>query len=137
MLYQNAVTYNSCDSVMLIETHESDKGNGADKRDHVLKKGLYGKDYVDTINGLVHIDVHLMIIDVEGFESADLNGAKNLTCWNTVLYITIEFSHETRQSKDCSALQMLYLPVSLSHEISDGVADAPNYLLRSLINSLP
>ena len=128
ILYQNAVTYNSCDSVTMTETHNTNQGNGQIKGSTSSKEGLYGQDYVDTIkiDDVIHTDVLLMKIDVEGFEGAVLNGAKNLICWNLVLYITIEFSHDTRHSKDCPALQMLQLLESVGYSISDIVADAPN-----------
>ena len=128
ILYQNAVTYTSCDSVTMTKTHNTNQGNGQIKGSTSSKDGLYGKDYVDTIkiDDIVHTDVLLMKVDVEGFEGAVLNGAKTLICWNLVLYITIEFSHDTRHSKDCPAMQMLQLLASIGYSISDIVADSPN-----------
>ena len=64
-----------------------------------------------------------MKIDVEGSEGAVLNGAKGLICWNLVLYITIEFSDDTRHSQDCPAGRMLQLLESIGYAISDVVAE--------------
>ena len=126
-IYQNAVTYNSGGFVTMTETHDSNQGNGQIRAYSLSKNGVYGQEFVDTItiDDVINTNVLLMKIDVEGFESAVLNGAKRLICWNVVTYITIEFSHETRQSTDCPAQEMLQLLESVGYEISDVVPDAP------------
>ena len=155
ILYQNAMTYSSCDSVWMTETHSSNQGNGKIQRRATSKQGTYGRDYVETIriDDAIHdTDVLWMKIDVEGSEGAVLNGAKRLICWNLVLYNTIEFSDDTRHSQDCPAGRMLQLLESIGYAISDVVAEysdatlsastsleefPPNILFRLLNTSSP
>jgi len=81
-LYQNAVTYTSGDSVTMIETHATNQGNGQMNKLDALSNGIYGQGYVNTIriDDVIDTNVLLMKIDVEGFESGVLNGAKRLMC---------------------------------------------------------
>lgn len=104
-----------------------------------LSNGVYGQGYVNTIriDDVIDTNVLLMKIDVEGFESGVLNGAKRLMCWNIVNYITIEFSLETRQSAECPALSMLQLVETLGYEISDIVPNAPPLKSRDFENFPP
>lgn len=148
-VYQNAVAAKSGGMVHLVETHSSNQGNG--QISGVGTKGVYGQDYVDTIrlDDAIHTDVLLMKIDVEGSETAVLDGAKRLVCWNVVRFIVIELSQETKKSKQCSALRMLKLFDKLGYVISDVVDDAPrlvpanleefppNILFRLLDTSIP
>ena len=138
-LYQNAVTYTSGDSVKMIETHATNQGNGQMNKLDALSNGIYGQGYVNTIriDDVIDTNVLLMKIDVEGFESGVLNGAKRLMCWNIVNYITIEFSLETRQSAECPALSMLQLVETLGYEISDIVPNAPPLKSRDFENFPP
>uniref|UniRef100_A0A7S0MHW8 Methyltransferase FkbM domain-containing protein n=1 Tax=Cryptomonas curvata TaxID=233186 RepID=A0A7S0MHW8_9CRYP len=140
-LFQNAISYDSSNQVKLSATHHTNQGNG---RIEIItpsketKEGVYGQDYVDTItiDDIINEDVLLMKIDVEGFEGAVLNGAKKLLCWHVVKFITIEFSTETRESKDCPALGLLQLLEAVGYVISDIVPDAPR-LSPTLLDRFP
>ena len=160
-LHQNAVSYESSGTVTLDATHHTNQGNGKIEEEAVAvgllkqKEGIYGQDYVETIRLddvllLRNNNILLMKIDVEGFESAVLDGAKSLICWNVVRFITIEFSPQTRESKNCNALRMLQLFDAIGYAISDiNRADSPrlsplqlnqyppNILFRLLDTSTP
>ena len=137
-LYQNAISYDSSSQVKLSATHHTNQGNGRIEIITTSKEGVYGQDYVDmmTIDDVVNEDVLLMKIDVEGFEGAVLNGAKKLLCWHVVKFITIEFSTETRESKDCPARGLLQLLEAVGYVISDIVPDAPR-LSPALLDRFP
>jgi FkbM family methyltransferase len=126
-LYQNAVTYQSGRVVALRETHPTNQGNGKISPMAASKTGRYGVDYVETVSldDVLHEDVLLMKIDVEGFEGAVLNGAKRLICWNIVRYIALEFSSDTIGSADCPASPLLNRFEALGYSISDIVSGSP------------
>lgn len=139
ILYQNAAWHHSCAAVTMSATHDTNQGNGQITAMDFSKVGLYGRDFVDTIrlDDVIQGDVLLMKIDTEGSESAVLDGAKSLICWNIVRFITLELSHATRQSKECSAIQMLQLFQSLGYAISDITADAPSLVLDESMQHFP
>lgn len=122
VLYQNAVASYGNLQVTLKETHHTNQGNGHMSLSN-LKEGIYGIDYVNTIT----IDdvlkeynkVLLMKIDVEGLESAVLDGAKHIITTGCVKFIVMEFSPETRTNQLCNARHMIDTMISHGYTPSD------------------
>jgi len=126
-LYQNAVSSLQGNTVRLTVTHESNQGNGKAAFISRPTFGIYGVDYAETVtlDQVIRQDVLLMKIDVEGLESAVLDGAKDLLCWHIVRFITLEFSTDTRDSQLCPVQDVLTLLETLGYAISDVVPGAP------------
>lgn len=122
ILYQNAVASYANEQVTLKETHHTNQGNGHMSSSN-LKEGIYGIDYVNTIT----IDdvlkeynkVLLMKIDVEGLETAVLDGAKHIITNGIIKFIVMEFSPETRTNPSCNARHMIDTMISLGYTPSD------------------
>ena len=119
-LFQNAVASERGHRVSLESTHYTNQGNGK-----INWRGN-AQEAVDTValDDLVHSDVLLLKIDVEGFESGVLDGARQLLCAHIVKYITIEFSPETRNNPVCSSHRMLATLKDLGYTVSDVVENA-------------
>ena len=81
-LFQNAVVSEKGLRVALESTHHTNQGNG-----RIVGVG----EWVDTValDDLVHSDVLLLKIDVEGFEGAVLDGARALLSRRKVQFITM------------------------------------------------
>jgi hypothetical protein len=121
-LIQNAVTYDAGGRVQLQHTHPTNQGNG--KIQSTAFQAEYGVETV-TLDSVVHEDVLLMKVDVEGFEGFVLNGARQLLCRHIVKFITIEFSKDTQTNPTCSAAEMFRVLENIGYVISDIVPDAP------------
>lgn len=129
-LYQNAVAPRSGARVILHSTHPTNQGNGkisAKGPSPFEMQGSYGEHYVETValSDVVHSDVFLLKIAVEGFESAVLDGARKLLCQHVVRFVVIEFSPDTRVNPACSAVNMLQTMHALGYVASDVVPQAP------------
>ena len=120
-LYQNAVG-NQAGRLALQPTNKQNRGNfqvqmvnGAAGELH----GEYGLDYVDTVrlDDLVDEDVHLIKIDVEGFEHKVLDGARKLVCSRLVRYIEFEFT-TAKSDGDCHAEQVLCWFATIGYRIT-------------------
>ena len=127
VLYHNAASFESSGKVSLTETHHTNQGNGQMRSARADVSGVYGVDYSETVtlDDAIHEDVLLLKIDVEGFESAVLDGAQRLVCEFTVRFITIEFSETTAKNQLCPVERMLNFFESLGYTISDIVPHAP------------
>ena len=66
---------------------------------------------------VVHEDVVLMKIDVEGFEARVLDGARGLLCHNVVQRIELEFT-TVKRNDGCSPHKLLCWLQALGHEAS-------------------
>jgi FkbM family methyltransferase len=122
-LYQNVAGYESGSVVYMTETHSTNQGNGKISTDASGEQAITIR--LDDVYINPTYTIALMKIDVEGHEAAVLNGAKRLICMHIVHYITMEFSTETKQSRECPALEMMRTLHSIGYELSDIVAGAP------------
>jgi FkbM family methyltransferase len=109
-LYQNAVG-NQAGRLALQPTNKQNRGNFQVQMVNGAAgepQGEYGFDYVDTVrlDDVVDEDVHLIKIDVEGFEHKVLDGARKLLCSRLVRYIEFEFT-TAKSDGDCLAEQVL------------------------------
>lgn len=129
-LYQNAVSHTSNAAVALRATHSTNQGNG-----QIVALGTSKEMHlVDTVRlDDLHLQepVALMKIDVEGFETAVLDGARTLICAHQVHAIVLELSDATRQNVDCSVRRMLAFMEASGYELSDVVAGAPRLSAHS------
>ena len=128
-LYQNAVSHTSNAAVALRATHSTNQGNG-----QIVSGETKEMHLVDTVRlDDLHLQepVALMKIDVEGFETAVLDGARALICAHQVHAIVLELSDATRQNVDCSVRRMLAFMEASGYELSDVVAGAPRLSAHS------
>jgi FkbM family methyltransferase len=124
-LFQNAVTAESGRQLVLQETHYTNQGNGkilqANIRIPDFSFYKYGVDYAESVmlSQMIHENILLMKIDVEGFESFVLDGGGKVICKNIVKYITMELSKDTITNSMCSVFSMFSIMRRIGYSISD------------------
>jgi FkbM family methyltransferase len=107
LLYQNAVTNASDDTVTLAATDaSSNQGNGqitsaagGESAPTVTLSDLFSQ-------GTHATDAHIVKIDTEGMEAAVLLGARHWICSGKVRHIILEFSEATRANAEYPAADM-------------------------------
>ncbi len=124
----------------LVETDRQNFGNGRVLLDPDVSRypgegrpvvGAYGRDFVDavTLDALLAGQaerVHVLKIDVEGFEAFVVTGAVSLVCDPTraPLFIVMELLSETLATAACPVRDVLAFLVDVGYTLSD-VAPPP------------
>lgn len=115
-VFRHALSSVACQQVNMQPTHHTNQGNGQ-------IQGSGGDILTMTLDNIIQQDILLMKIDVEGFETAVLDGGSTLLTKYNVQNIVMEFSDTTKHT--CDVAKMLQTMRGLGYFISDVVENAP------------
>ena len=121
--------------VVLVATHPTNQGNGHIVNvDTVSNVDRYYSETttLDAVLVPMKRDILLMKIDVEGSETAVLDGAYSIIRERTVHFITLEISDATRDNRACSLVAMLRAMQRMGYVISDVTPGAPPLSVDSI-----
>jgi FkbM family methyltransferase len=114
--------------VVLAATHSTNQGNGhiVDGLSVDSSHRYYSETTtLDAVLVPMKRDILLLKIDVEGGETAVLDGAFRIMSESTVRFITLEISDATRYKQGCSLVGMLRAMQQMGYVISDVTPGAP------------